>query len=125
MQFQSFPPYFISLNLSLTLEMIERNANENKYVIYTDSLSALEGIKQPQSKNTIINEIQERAHQLIEEGKDLTICWVPAHVGLAGNEAADKAAKEATEGERSKTKPYYKDLYPELKKIQLRKWESR
>lgn len=33
----------------------------------------------------------------LEEGLDIDIFWIPAHKGIAGNEAADRAARQLTE----------------------------
>ena len=33
---------------------------------------------------------------LQEKGKEVTLVWVPAHVGIPGNEQADALAKAAT-----------------------------
>jgi ribonuclease HI len=32
---------------------------------------------------------------LAEEGSNLRLMWVPSHMGITGNERADKAAKDA------------------------------
>jgi hypothetical protein len=32
---------------------------------------------------------------LVEEGSNLRLMWVPTHMGITGNERADKAAKDA------------------------------
>ena len=36
--------------------------------------------------------------QLITRGTDIVLQWVPSHVGVPGNESADRAAKQAARG---------------------------
>ena len=48
----------------------------------------------------IIFEILLTNTRLFSQGKEITCMWVPAHVGVVGNEKADKLAKEATAKEQ-------------------------
>ena len=64
-------------------------------IIYSDSRSALEAIKAYHPENNLVSLIQLSIHKLIKKRISVTLCWVPGHVGLQGNEKADKAAKEA------------------------------
>ncbi|KAG0719446.1 hypothetical protein GWK47_050443 [Chionoecetes opilio] len=68
-------------------------------VIHTDSMSALQVLRQPctpmdnvQLTTAILGHIQGLAAQ----GCRIRLNWVPSHVGLRGNKAADEAAREAT-----------------------------
>jgi ribonuclease HI len=45
------------------------------------------------------NKIAKLKDLLAEERVNLKIIWIPAHVGIGGNERADKAAKDALEQE--------------------------
>ena len=33
-------------------------------------------------------------HYSCDIGKHVSLCWIPSHVGIKGNEMADKAAKD-------------------------------
>ena len=70
--------------------------NERKFVIYSDSKSSIEAIQKYASKHELIIQIQTALQELTENRKEIEICWIPAHVGVQGNEEADKAAKEAS-----------------------------
>ncbi|CAL4146014.1 unnamed protein product, partial [Meganyctiphanes norvegica] len=66
-------------------------------VILTDSLSGIMALENHhhRSYSTITNQILNVANILKESTANLTIQWVPSHVGLTGNEKADSLAKEA------------------------------
>ncbi|GFO48660.1 ribonuclease h1 [Plakobranchus ocellatus] len=64
------------------------------FVIYSDSLSALQAL---QSKNFKVIDIK-RLHNLIRKFPPyvhISFVWIPAHVGIQGSENVDKLAKGA------------------------------
>jgi hypothetical protein len=67
--------------------------NRPKIVICTDSLSAVFGIQDRQTKHPLVMNIQD---QLIATNSQVVLMWTPSHVGIIGNEKADMEAKQAT-----------------------------
>ena len=69
-----------------------------KCVIFADSQPAIKAITKPrqQSKQSILVSVIDALEELRAQQPDIkiSIVWVPGHVGVAGNEEADKAAKE-------------------------------
>ena len=72
----------------------------NKYIIMSDSLSAVQALLNDYdqtSRPDIVQQIALRNHILRQyRGVDVVVLWIPAHCDIAGNEIADKKAKEAT-----------------------------
>lgn len=70
---------------------------QNKHtVIYSDSKSCLEAI-QGNSRRGLVVEIRELLQDLLARNIRVTLCWIPSHVGIVGNELVDKVAKDATQ----------------------------
>lgn len=80
------------------LVFIGNNLSSKNQVIFTDSLSALQIIRSKRigKFKFLTHKIQICLKDLTEQDKNVKLCWVPSHVGIDGNEEADKAAKAAT-----------------------------
>ena len=74
-------------------------------VIFSDSLSALRALSSlDRSKNPFMLEIRNKMLTATKSNIRICFCWIPSHVGIAGNEEADEAARTCesmdTEGSR-------------------------
>ncbi len=79
----------------LGLQWIERR-NKNNVVVASDSSSALISIGYGKScRLDILNEVYQIILRLHNNGTNVSFVWVPAHVGVKGNEEVDLLAKQS------------------------------
>jgi ribonuclease HI len=88
----------ISLALQIAQEYAEQGGRRRNIAIYTDNQAAIWSIAKAEGRSGayILEEIASQVQRLQDMGRPVTVRWIPAHVGIPGNEAADTAAKEAT-----------------------------
>ena len=79
--------------IELAVKIIEETLDE-KYIICSDSLGVLQSISRKCESN-IIRRLLHKFHLLLSRGKTVELCWIPGHVGVAGNEDVDQKAKNA------------------------------
>ena len=99
----------------------------DKFIIFSDSKSVILAIQDLATKNPIIQNIIEMNVKLKDLKKDVWISWIPAHIGIKGNEEADSAAKLACCNNTSTTsdKPVVsKDLQNFLVKAITETWNE-
>ena len=83
-------------------------ANLIKVIVFSDSLSVLQSINNSKIDNSVIQDIILRLHNMSH--KQIIFCWLPSHVGIRGNEKADKAAKSTLSIQPSNLKLPYTDF---------------
>lgn len=81
--------------ISIGLNTIFGKSNKS-LTIYSDSKGALQSIMQYDPKHPIVQEIQSKISRLYAFNNKITLCWIPSHCGIVGNELADKQAHLAS-----------------------------
>jgi len=65
---------------------------KGKSFLISDSLSSLQSIFNLKYDNPILVQILELYTEMTRDGRQIVFIWVPGHVGIRGNWAADSAA---------------------------------
>ena len=73
---------------------------------------ALQALKNFKTDHPLLIQIQERLHKINADKKGTIFVWVPGNIGIRGNEAADRAAKETLNTEPTAGLVPFSDLKP-------------
>ncbi|XP_059149873.1 uncharacterized protein LOC131936811 [Physella acuta] len=92
--------------------------------ILSDSLSALQAIKGGECcRDDIAEEILHKCSEWKQRGRSVQMIWIPSHIGIQGNEYADKAAKKGVESRAIvKTGIGYSEMKATIKKQIKEEW---
>ena len=111
--------------INRALALVHRT-NKKNFVIYADSKSALESLNSSNSSHPLVLKAREWLFRISCKHKSVSFCWVPAHVGIKGNERADREAKKVCS---QRTLDIYKVPYSDMKfpirKYIHGKWQER
>ena len=120
--------YRLNNNLSITsaelvaieksLEYALGDGDERGLLVCTDSLGACMAVRRGitgGSRPDRVQQIMEHVWDMSDMNRHVTICWIPAHVDIAGNDIADTAAKLGRD--KPKIDTDIKLSYTELKAI--------
>ena len=61
---------------------------------------------------------------MIRDGKEIVFVWVPGHLGISDNSAADSVAKEAVDGDVSDEYIRFSDLKPRFNSYITELWQN-
>ena len=110
------------------LELIPLHCNDNKFLIISDSKSALMAIGNFCNSNThpLIFQIKSTLLNLRARNKCVHFLWVPSHMGIPGNEHVDGIASDHPLYLDFSTLPLYRGdlkMYDKAAAVQL--WQTR
>ena len=111
--------------LLLALELIEGSIKK-QFIIFSDSLSAMQALKNPHPDHPLVEEIFPGLLNItIHLELSIFSCWVPGHIGIPGNEQVDDLAKLAVNLDTSEEPMFFKDLKPSINEHLTNLWQNR
>ena len=108
--------------IDLALDFIADCETSNKFVIFSDSLSVLKSLDHTSSKNPQIQKLLEKHHDL-SEFNEIVYCWIPSHIGIAGNESVDQKAKDSLNLHPTNFSIPYANFKSFINRYILNKWQ--
>ena len=111
----------LAISLAMDLALCSK---EKRFLILSDSLSALQTLNNHNDTHFIVKKILRRYQKLLEQGKEVTLMWIPSHMGIKGNHKADEKAKGAIRCGNNFLKTCYKDFGQHSKQYVKRLWQE-
>jgi ribonuclease HI len=103
------------------------NPTDRTVAIFTDSKVTMDSLKNHSMHSFLIEEIRNKVRHLSILNWTIHFGWVKAHIGIEGNEAADKLAKEAAQDENDQNIVYSRipatTVATEINKQGIIKWQ--
>ena len=93
-------------------------------MIFSDSLSALQALGKLKTDHPLLIQIQEFLHKNNADQKEIVFMWVPGHVGIRGNEVADRAAKKSLDNSPTTDFMPFSDLKPLTAEYVYQVWQK-
>ena len=87
-------------------------------------MSCLQALDHLKIDHPIIEEIISKLTSLKASGFDIHLCWLPGHVGIRGNEHADRAAKTARRTDMQPCLIPPSDFKPIIRKHITAMWQN-
>ena len=108
--------------IDLAFRFISSHTHKN-FIIFSDSLSVLQSLYTKRMNNPLIQNLLLTHHDLTST-KSIVFCWLPSHIGIRGNEEADKAAKLSLNMQPSNIKIPFTDWKPVIHQFIHSKWQT-
>ena len=109
--------------VDLALDFISTCDANNKFIIFSDSLSVLKAINHTSSKNRQIQKLLEKCHEPLAN-QEIVLCWIPSHVGIQRNEMVDQQAKTLLSLEPTSFKIPFSNFKRSIKRYVLNQWQT-
>lgn len=94
----------------------------NAFAVFSDSYSVLSAIYYGNTDHTIITRI---LNILYHSSIDISLCWIPSHCGVLGNEQADRLANRASARPNISVIKYPRKDFLNIVKTKIRaKWQT-
>jgi tubulin alpha len=98
-----------------------------KVAIYTHSRVEIDSLKYHATHGFLIEKLRNKIRQLSTQNQTNHFRWVKAHIGVEGNEAANRLAKEAAQDEENQSIVFYKipptSIAIEISRRGLEQWQ--
>jgi ribonuclease HI len=111
-----------------TIALINSNSvNPSTAIIFTDSRVSLDLLHAPNNHAYLVTEIRKKLTSMVKAKWKIKFSWVKTHVGIFGNEMADRLAKEAARDDETSyefSRILISALYREAAEEALIKWQE-
>ena len=110
--------------IDLALDVVSES-EDDYFIIFSDSLSVLLSLHNMKVDNPLILKTLQKLHDLSWAHKTIHLCWIPSHIGIRGNEAADMAAKDSLNQDIIASQVPFTDLKCHINRFISTKWQER